>query len=163
KTFRVFASLLLLSSGFVYGANKPSREQDRQAIAKAEADFEKARADRGLEGWLSFFAEDTADFVRGGPFTFTKEQMRTRLQKNFEATHAAAGLLECRGVSQGRFQPLTRKCVRDRRRNMGSDESPAGSHTITYESQSVVFADDVDPLAILLDSLIRLRRERRGM
>jgi len=84
KTLRVFAALLLLLSTFVYGAKKTSREQDRQAIAKAEADFEKARADRGLEGWLSFFADDSADFVRGGPFTFTKDEMRQRLQKDFD-------------------------------------------------------------------------------
>jgi hypothetical protein len=77
KTLQVFAALLLLSSSFVYGANKLSRQQDRQAIAKAEADFEKARADRGLEGWLSFFSDDTADFVRGGPFTFRRRDADT--------------------------------------------------------------------------------------
>jgi ketosteroid isomerase-like protein len=37
-----------------------------------------------LEGWLSFFADDTADFVRGGPFTFTKEEMRKHLEKDFD-------------------------------------------------------------------------------
>ena len=48
KTPRLFAMLLLLSTSFVYGASKLSRQQDRQAIAKAEVDFEKARAERGL-------------------------------------------------------------------------------------------------------------------
>ncbi len=63
----------------------PSKiEKARKAIEKAEADFEKARAERGLEGWLSFFADDTADFSRTGPLTFTKEEMRKRLEKSFD-------------------------------------------------------------------------------
>jgi len=84
KRMWVYLSLLLLFSTAVYGAKKTSPEQDRQAIAKAEADFEKARAERGLEGWLSFFADDAADFVRGAPFTFSKDAMRQRLQKDFD-------------------------------------------------------------------------------
>lgn len=84
KGLRAFLALLLALSTVAYGTNKTSREQARQAITKAEADFEKARAERGLEGWLSFFADDTADFVRGGPFTFTKDEMRKRLQKDFD-------------------------------------------------------------------------------
>ena len=67
-------------------AQTKSQERERQAIAKAEADFEKARAEHGLEGWLSFFADDTADFVRGGPFTFTKEEMRKHLEKSDRLT-----------------------------------------------------------------------------
>src|SRR5690242_1268194 len=82
-SFRSALVLILLLPIFTYAVKKPN-DQDRQAIAKAEADFEKARTERGLEGWLSFFADDTADFVRGGPFTFTKEEMRTRLQKTFD-------------------------------------------------------------------------------
>src|SRR3954468_23715813 len=77
-------ALLLLASIMAVGASKKSQEQERQAIAKAEADFEKARAERGLEGWLLFFADDNADFVRGAPFTFTKEEMRQHLQKTFD-------------------------------------------------------------------------------
>jgi ketosteroid isomerase-like protein len=84
KIFRRVLALVLLVSTVAYAASKKSQEQDRQAIAKAEADFAKARAERGLEGWLSFFADDTADFVRGGPFTFTKEEMRRHLQKSFD-------------------------------------------------------------------------------
>src|SRR3954467_2789265 len=83
KSICVFA-LLLMASTIAIGASKKLQEQERQKIAKAEADFEKARAERGLEGWLSFFADDTADFVRGAPFTFTKEEMRQHLQKDFD-------------------------------------------------------------------------------
>ena len=65
-------------------AETKTQQRDRQAIAKTEADFQKARGERGLEGWLSFFADDTADFTRGEPFSFTKDEMRKRLEKDFD-------------------------------------------------------------------------------
>jgi|SRR4051812_26814556 ketosteroid isomerase-like protein len=77
-------ALFLLASVFAYGAGKKSQEEERRSIAQAEAAFEKTRAERGLEGWLSYFADDAADFVRGGPFTFTKAEMREQLQKTFD-------------------------------------------------------------------------------
>ncbi len=77
-------ALFLLTSIFAYAGSQKSQATERDAIAKAEASFEKARAERGLEGWLSFFANDTADFVRGQPFTFTKAEMREHLQKTFD-------------------------------------------------------------------------------
>ena len=75
---------MLVAFGALAATETKNHERDRQAIAKAEADFEKARAEKGLEGWLSFFADDTADFVRGGPFTFTKDEMRQHLEKDFD-------------------------------------------------------------------------------
>ena len=83
KSLRIMAALLLVTT-LAYSSGKKALDRERQAIAKAEADFEKARAEKGLEGWLSFFADDTADFVRGGPFTFTKEEMRKHLEKTFD-------------------------------------------------------------------------------
>src|SRR5947199_6242763 len=83
RALRVLTAVLLLAAIAVADGTK-KQDRGRQAIAKAEADFEKARSERGLEGWLSFFADDTADFVRGGPFTFTKDEMRQRLEKNFD-------------------------------------------------------------------------------
>lgn len=56
-------------------------ERERAALLKAEADFEKARAEKGLEGWLSFFADDTADVAPALPITFGKQAMRKRLEK----------------------------------------------------------------------------------
>src|SRR5947209_19917709 len=83
RVLRVLAAVLILASMAVAaGSNKQDR--NRQAIATAEAEFQKARAEKGLEGWLSFFADDTADFVRGGPLTFTKEEMRKHLEKTFD-------------------------------------------------------------------------------
>lgn len=56
---------------------------DESAILRAEADFEKARAEKGLEGWLSFFADDTADLAPGAPITNTKATMRQRLEQHW--------------------------------------------------------------------------------
>jgi ketosteroid isomerase-like protein len=84
KIVRVVVAAVLLVSTLAYAAGKNKQERKRQTIAKTEADFEKARAEKGLDGWLSFFADDTADFVRGNPFTFTKEEMRKHLEKTFD-------------------------------------------------------------------------------
>jgi len=56
---------------------------DETAILRAEADFEKARAEKGLEGWLSFFADDPADLAPGAPITNTKAAMRQRLEQHW--------------------------------------------------------------------------------
>ena len=62
---------------------KPDLESGRAALIKAEADFEKARAERGLEGWLSFFADDTANVNVGLPIVIGKAEMRRRLEKEW--------------------------------------------------------------------------------
>ncbi|MFL6299142.1 MAG: YybH family protein [Terriglobales bacterium] len=82
KRVLLFAILVVSAVGCL--AQTKAQERDRQAIAKTEAEFQKARVDRGLEGWLSFFADDTADFTRGKPFSFTKDEMRKRLEKDFD-------------------------------------------------------------------------------
>src|SRR5260221_6884994 len=82
-SYPLLLALLVLASP-AWAKDPAKQEKARRSIQQAEADFEKARAERGLEGWLSFFADDTADFVRGGPFTFTKDEMRKRLQPDFD-------------------------------------------------------------------------------
>src|SRR5438309_11889616 len=57
-------------------------QSDEQAIRKAEADFETARAAKGLEGWLSFFAEDATDIAAGGPMA-DKAAMRARPEQRW--------------------------------------------------------------------------------
>jgi ketosteroid isomerase-like protein len=64
-------------------AAQTNLERERAALLKAEADFEKARAEKGLEGWLSFFADDTADVAPALPITFGKDAMRKRLEKEW--------------------------------------------------------------------------------
>jgi ketosteroid isomerase-like protein len=84
KTLSALVGFTLLLSVIAYGANKKSDEDERKAIARAEADFQKEMAEHGLEGWLSFFADNAADFTRGEPFSFTKDEMRKRLAKTFD-------------------------------------------------------------------------------
>ena len=76
--------VLLLAISTLHGAPKKTGiEAERKAVIQAEADFEAARAEKGLEGWLSFFAEDTADFPGSGPISFTKTAMRERLNRTW--------------------------------------------------------------------------------
>jgi len=64
------------------GASKAQPQGNEQAIRQAEADFEAARAAKGLEGWLSFFADDATDIAAGAPIA-DKTAMRARLQKRW--------------------------------------------------------------------------------
>ena len=64
------------------GASKMHPHGDEQAIRQAEADFEAARAAKGLEGWLSFFADDATDIAAGAPIA-DKTAMRARLKKRW--------------------------------------------------------------------------------
>jgi ketosteroid isomerase-like protein len=73
----------VLASSFTLLAATPDVERERSALLKAEADFEKARAEKGLEGWLSFFADDAANVDPGQPIAFGKEEMRKRLEKQW--------------------------------------------------------------------------------
>src|SRR3954470_10313941 len=82
KKTLVFTFLLVLVA--ICLAETKTQQRDREAIAKAEADFQKAMAEHGLEGWLSFFADDAADFTRGEPFSVAKHDMRKRLAKTFD-------------------------------------------------------------------------------
>jgi ketosteroid isomerase-like protein len=75
--------LLVFANSLAFAAAKPDLERERAALLKAEADFEKARAEKGLEGWLSFFADDTANVAPGEPISIGKETMRKRLEKEW--------------------------------------------------------------------------------
>src|SRR5947208_16409510 len=63
-------------------ASKMQPQGNEQAIRQAEADFEAARAAKGLEGWLSYFADDATDIAAGAPIA-DKSAMRARLQKRW--------------------------------------------------------------------------------
>ncbi|HLQ50693.1 MAG TPA: DUF4440 domain-containing protein [Terriglobales bacterium] len=80
-----FLGLLLAISTLYAAPKKPVIEAEKKALIQAEGDFEAARAQKGLEGWLSFFAEDTADFPSGSPITFSKAAMRERLSKTWNS------------------------------------------------------------------------------
>ena len=80
-------ALAVLSIAFaptLFAAPKSTAEANKQALIRAEADFEKARAEKGLEGWLSFFADDTVDLSQGLPIANGKEEMRKRLSPHWD-------------------------------------------------------------------------------
>ena len=75
-----FLALLLLLTSALFAANKKADiAAEKKALIQAEADFEAARAQKGMEGWLSFFSEDTANIIPGKPITFSKADMREQL------------------------------------------------------------------------------------
>jgi len=75
-----FLALLLVLTSALFAANKKADiEAEKNALIQAEADFEAARAQKGMEGWLSFFAENTANIIPGKPITFSKADMRKQL------------------------------------------------------------------------------------
>jgi len=84
KSFLITIVLLAVSASSAYGAGKSGVEANKQALIKAEADFEKARAEKGLEGWLSFFADDAVDLPAGLPIATGKDVMRKRLTARWD-------------------------------------------------------------------------------
>ncbi|OGF64874.1 MAG: hypothetical protein A2Y62_13185 [Candidatus Fischerbacteria bacterium RBG_13_37_8] len=55
----------------------------REEIMQADRDFDKAVSEKGLEGWLSFFAEDGKMF-RGADVIQGKEAIRKHMAPAFE-------------------------------------------------------------------------------
>jgi uncharacterized protein (TIGR02246 family) len=57
---------------------------ERNAVLGADRAFAKATAERRLEGWLEFFAEDGAMFPAGSAIAKGEEQIRTLMGPVFE-------------------------------------------------------------------------------
>jgi ketosteroid isomerase-like protein len=83
KKTAFLALLLVLPPALFAAGKKVDIEAEKKALVQAEADFEAARAQKGMEGWLSFFSEDTANFNSGKPITFSKAEMREQLTKTW--------------------------------------------------------------------------------
>jgi ketosteroid isomerase-like protein len=83
ETMKALALLFIFISSMTLASAQPDLDADRAALIKAEADFEKARAERGLEGWLSYFADDAANVNPGQPIVMGKAEMRKRLEKEW--------------------------------------------------------------------------------
>jgi ketosteroid isomerase-like protein len=82
--FVAFLPLLVLYSFAQSSVQSPfAANADEAALLKAEADFEHARAEKGAEGWLSFFAEDATDLAPGAAITGGKEAMQQRLKAHW--------------------------------------------------------------------------------
>jgi ketosteroid isomerase-like protein len=83
KNPALLALFLVLTAALFAADKKADIEAEKKTLIQAEADFEAARAQKGLEGWLSFFADDTANTVPGKPITFSKADMREQLSKTW--------------------------------------------------------------------------------
>jgi ketosteroid isomerase-like protein len=79
--FLPFLVLLSLAQSSVQ--SPPATNSDEAALLKAEDDFEHARAEKGAEGWLSFFAEDATDLAPGAAITGGKAAMEQRLKAHW--------------------------------------------------------------------------------
>ena len=62
----------------------PAANSDEAALLKSESDFERARAEKGADGWLSFFAEDASDLAPGVAITGGKPAMQQRLKAHWD-------------------------------------------------------------------------------
>jgi ketosteroid isomerase-like protein len=78
-----WARLILLANLLGAGSQKPvDMDAERAAIIRTEAAFQKARAERGMEGWLDFFSDDTALLTPGSDLVFSKQALRERLTRD---------------------------------------------------------------------------------
>jgi ketosteroid isomerase-like protein len=73
-----FAGVLmfLVAGGFAWKAQSQSQTSGAETLLKLEADFEKTTAERGFEGFISYFADDAADLPDGGLIVSGKENIR---------------------------------------------------------------------------------------
>jgi len=73
-------------------------ETERKALVQADADFQAARAERGLEGWLLFFPEDAPDFPPGSAMTFTKSATRERAERDLDPRRVPSGRIRLKSL-----------------------------------------------------------------
>ena len=109
-------SVICLAGGFLLGAVFTRAQQDpRQSIMQADRDFDAATAERGVDGWASYFAAD-GRMYRGdggitegpaairelmGPF-FGDKRNALRWQPVSAEVAASGDLGFTTGVSQGK-------------------------------------------------------------
>lgn len=67
----------LATVAFVWKAKADSKGSAK--LIQLEADFAKATAERGFDGFMSYFADDAADLPAGGPIVSGKENIRKAL------------------------------------------------------------------------------------
>lgn len=75
--FVVMAVLSLLTAGFSQSTKSPSG--DASALLKMEAEFQKATAERGWDGYVSYFAEDGVELPNGESAVKGKQAVRKSL------------------------------------------------------------------------------------
>ncbi len=78
-------ALALILSGLVASgcAQQVNIEAERAALRQADIEFAKATAAKGVEGWVSYFAEDGSMFPVGAPIVTGKEAIRAFMAPAF--------------------------------------------------------------------------------
>jgi ketosteroid isomerase-like protein len=69
--------LVVAVTGFFWKARAAS--DGAAKLTRLEAEFAKATADHGLDGFMSYFADDAVDLPAGGPIISGKENIRKAL------------------------------------------------------------------------------------
>lgn len=103
-------SLLLIAGGC---ASRIDVEAERAALRNTDIEFAKATAARGVEGWVSYFAQDGSMFPAGGPIVTGKEAIRALMAPAFanpsfsltwQPTHAEVSRSGDLGYTYGTFE-----------------------------------------------------------
>ena len=78
---RLLATIVVLGLVLGIGWRTPLRSESNGAekLKQLEADFQKATAERGFDGFVSYFAEDAADLPNGAAAVMGKENIRREL------------------------------------------------------------------------------------
>jgi ketosteroid isomerase-like protein len=69
--------IVILAFGWRAQSQQPS---DAAVLLNTEADFEKATAEHGLDGYMSFYTEDSAELSNGSPIVTGKANIRQTLE-----------------------------------------------------------------------------------
>jgi ketosteroid isomerase-like protein len=79
KTILLTILLILLSANFIPEAVSQSQPAGAELLVKLEADFQKATAERGWDGYITYYAEESAELPNGGPIVSGRENIRKSL------------------------------------------------------------------------------------
>ncbi len=81
RTVALMATVALCAGLIGWAAGVKKGEADREALIKMEAAFAQASTERGVEGWLSFFAQDAAIFPPSADIVTGLPAIRAHYQK----------------------------------------------------------------------------------
>jgi ketosteroid isomerase-like protein len=59
---------------------RSQQSSGKEVLLKVEADFQKATAEHGLDGYMSFYAEDSAELSNASPIISGKAEIRRMLE-----------------------------------------------------------------------------------
>ena len=111
-TVSILYAVSLFSQNHIASSQSPSRTFLEKELRQADLDFAKQTADRRLEGWMSFFADD-ASIIHDGQTVTGKDALRAFYQpvfanKDFTLTwspnHAEASKDGTLGYTYGQYE-----------------------------------------------------------